>query len=204
MITFIKTAFMFAAGSMLGWFIELIYRRFFDPTNPERRWLNPGFLAGPYLPIYGFVLILLYDLKRLERFMPFTDSTIRTAALILLMAACITAVEYLTGLIFIKKLKIMLWDYTQFRGNIRGIICPLYSFFWVLLSIFYCLVLDRAVTYAADFITGDLRYTVFVAAFYAVLFFDLGISVKKHRINSQAGKQTGVPTFEERPVFPGH
>ena len=35
--------------SLLGWIIEALYRSAID-----RRLINPGFLAGPYLPIYGF------------------------------------------------------------------------------------------------------------------------------------------------------
>lgn len=201
MITFVKIAFMFAAGSMFGWFIELFYRRFFDPTNPERKWLNPGFLAGPYLPIYGFVLLLLYDLDRFERFLPFSDMLVRKAVIVLIMSSCITVMEYLTGLLFIRKLKIMLWDYSQFRGNIHGIICPLYTFFWVVLSVFYCLVVDSAVSYAANMLTNDIRYSLFVAVFYGALLLDLGTSVRKHRFDIRSGKQIDVPTFEERPVI---
>ena len=42
-------AFIFMAGSMIGWVLEVFYRRFISDTNPERKWINPGFLMGPYL-----------------------------------------------------------------------------------------------------------------------------------------------------------
>ena len=52
-------AFLFAIGSLLGWCLEVVYRRF-SPNNKSRRWINPGFLIGPYLPLYGFGLTALY------------------------------------------------------------------------------------------------------------------------------------------------
>ena len=48
-------AFLFFVGSLTGWVLELFYRRFVS----QKKWVNPGFLSGPYLPIYGFGLVLL-------------------------------------------------------------------------------------------------------------------------------------------------
>lgn len=48
-------AFLFFAGCLIGWGIEVIFRRF-EPNNKARKWINPGFLIGPYLPLYGFGL----------------------------------------------------------------------------------------------------------------------------------------------------
>ena len=55
---FLKLAFLFFMGCLLGWCLEVLYRRF-TPANKERRWINPGFLVGPYLPLYGFGLCTL-------------------------------------------------------------------------------------------------------------------------------------------------
>ena len=177
MLPFIQTAYLFALGSMIGWVLEFFYRKFFDPVNVERKWLNPGFLTGPYLPLYGFALLLLYWLRRIERFIPLQNNIARKAALFLIMAACITALEYFTGLIFIVRLKIMLWDYTQFWGNIQGIICPLYSFFWLALSFGYVFVLDPSITRSVEMLMSNLQFTFFVGLFYGVFFIDLAISI---------------------------
>ena len=45
-----------------------------------------------------------------------------------------TFTEYIAGLIFIKGLKIKLWDYSNRRGNIQGIVCPLFSLLWGLIA----------------------------------------------------------------------
>ncbi|MBR1863006.1 MAG: putative ABC transporter permease [Ruminococcus sp.] len=177
MTGFIKIAFLFAVGSMIGWVLEFFYRKFFDPVNVERKWLNPGFLTGPYLPLYGFALLLLYCMSRIERFLPIDNIYLRKTVLFIIMAAAITLLEYLTGLIFIVRMKIMLWDYTQFWGNIQGIICPLYTFFWLILSLAYCFFIDPAVTTGVEALMDNLEYSFFVGTFYGVFFIDLGISI---------------------------
>lgn len=48
-------------------------------------------------------------------------------------AGMITATEFLVGLIVNKKLKWGVWDYSNLPLNLMGQICPLYSFFWILL-----------------------------------------------------------------------
>ncbi len=58
-------AFLFFIGCILGWGIELLFRRFFSKNNPERKWINPGFLTGPWLPIYGIGLIGMYSISEL-------------------------------------------------------------------------------------------------------------------------------------------
>ena len=51
MTIFLMIAFLFFIGALLGWGLEVIYRRF-KKTNIDREWINPGFLVGPYLPLY--------------------------------------------------------------------------------------------------------------------------------------------------------
>ena len=55
---FLVIAFLFIIGSTIGWVIELLFRRFFS----AHKWINPGFLVGPYLPLYGFGLCALFGL----------------------------------------------------------------------------------------------------------------------------------------------
>lgn len=54
MSLFLKYLFLFFIGSTLGWIVELFFRRI-----AHKKWVNPGFLIGPYLPIYGFGLCFL-------------------------------------------------------------------------------------------------------------------------------------------------
>ena len=66
MSVFLKLAYLFFIGSVCGWCLEVLFRRFFSRANPERKWINPGFCTGPYLPLYGFGLCLLYLIASLE------------------------------------------------------------------------------------------------------------------------------------------
>ncbi|MEA3471057.1 MAG: phosphohydrolase, partial [Thermodesulfobacteriota bacterium] len=40
--------FLFVFFSIIGWVLEAVFRSFHAKT-----FINPGFLKGPYLPIYG-------------------------------------------------------------------------------------------------------------------------------------------------------
>lgn len=79
-------------GSVGGWVLELFFRRIFS----SKKWINPGFLNGPYLPMYGCGTLLLYG----ACFIPLPRWT-----LVLILIVALTLLEYITGLIFIKGLK---------------------------------------------------------------------------------------------------
>ena len=63
---FLVIAFLFFIGSLVGWVLELLFRRFISDANPKRKWINPGFLVGPYLPLYGFSLSALYIMAHIN------------------------------------------------------------------------------------------------------------------------------------------
>ena len=111
---FFRLAFLFMVGSVGGWVLELFFRRLFS----TKKWINPGFLNGPYLPMYGVGTLLLYG----ACFLP-----LPRWALVLVLLVSLTLLEYITGLIFIKGMHIKLWDYSKQWGNVQGIICPLFS-----------------------------------------------------------------------------
>ena len=87
---------LFVIGSLVGWVIELFFRRFVS----QHKWMNPGFLLGPYLPIYGFGVIVLYAVSNI----PFgiTNRAVDVVIRILIIGVGMTVVEFLAGLIFIK------------------------------------------------------------------------------------------------------
>lgn len=129
---------LFAFGSLVGWVIELLFRRYFS----SHKWINPGFLVGPYLPLYGFGVALLFAISYFIDFSAWfgLPSWLNALVVIVLMSLCMTMIEYIAGIIFIKGMHIKLWDYSGMWGNIQGIICPLFSFFWsVIAAAFYFL-----------------------------------------------------------------
>ena len=158
MNTLLTFAFLFAVGSFLGWCLEVVFRHFVT-----HKWINPGFLIGPYLPLYGFSLCMLYALARLEPYIPIQNYILKKLVLFVIMAICITAIEYIAGLIFIKGMNIKLWDYSDQWGNVQGIICPLFSFFWLLLSATYYFFIHPYILNSLDWLAQNLAFS-FIAA----------------------------------------
>ena len=127
-------AFLFFIGSCFGWVLELLYRNL---THRHKKWINPGFCTGPYLPIYGFGLCTLFLLASLEDLHLIANSVWNRVVLFIAMAVTMTLIEYIAGIACLKYLKVRLWDYSNLWGNIQGIICPLFSFFWAALGAAY-------------------------------------------------------------------
>lgn len=175
--TLLVLAFLFYIGSMLGWCIELIFRRFFSAANPERKWINPGFLVGPYLPLYGFSLVILFVFARIP--VDFiSNKPLQKIVLFALMAVAITALEYIAGLIFIKGMHIKLWDYSKEWGNIQGIICPRFTAFWMILSALYYFLVHPRVLSSLYWLAGHLTFSFFIGFFYGVFIIDLVYSMQ--------------------------
>jgi len=144
---------LFSVGTVTGWIIELFWRRF---VSGNKRWINPGFLQGPWLPLYGFGTIILYLFSSLH---------IPVYLLTLIFLAGLTFLEYLAGLIFIRHFKIKLWDYSRNRGNIGGLICPFYSVLWTLLGLFFYYILYPFLNGIIERLYLYLQYSFFMGIF---------------------------------------
>lgn len=174
---FLILTFLFAVGSMTGWGIEVIYRRFVS----QKHWVNPGFLTGPCLPLYGFSLCILYLLAQLEDSIPIERLALRKLLLFLIMAAAITALEYTVGRVMIAATHVRLWDYTENWGNIQGIICPLYSFFWMLLGATYYFFVHPHILDALAWLSQNLGFSFGIGFFYGILAIDFNYSAQTVR-----------------------
>ncbi len=198
---FLNYAFMFFIGCVIGWFIELFYRRF-SKANVKRKWINPGFLTGPYLPIYGFGLCALFSLARLEQALHIENQVLSKAVLFILMSAAMTLIELIAGQIFILKMHIKLWDYSDRKYNYKGIICPLFSFFWALLSAVYCFLIDPFVLGALDWLSGHLVFSFVIGFFYGVFVIDVCTTFDlAARIRAFAAENDLVVRYEELKVM---
>ena len=117
------TIYCFLVFSLLGWIMEAIYRSVIDG-----RFENPGFLMGPYLPIYGFGgLIILAGYNLLQSY------GLPVRAVFYLFS--LTGLELSAGLFMEKFFGIRLWDYRHRRFNLYGYVCPLFSFYWLTLAL---------------------------------------------------------------------
>lgn len=126
---FLLLAFLFYIGSTLGWIAELLFRRF-KLSNKDHCWVNPGFLIGPYLPLYGFGLDILFLCSLLKKHIPPLPLGAEILVVFIFLSVLMTLLELIAGEIFIVGFKVKLWDYTTRKWNYKGIICPLFSVIW--------------------------------------------------------------------------
>ena len=181
---------LFVIGSLLGWVIELFFRRFVS----QKKWMNPGFLTGPYLPIYGFGVIVLYGVSNIPLGITIQAWDIFTR--IVIIGVGMTLIEFIAGLIFIKGLKIKLWDYSNRKGNIMGIICPSFSLIWLVVGSLYYFLLNPILVEGISWISENLIYTYFVGAVIGAILVDFAYSV--HLTSKLKGfKEYGDLRFEE-------
>lgn len=164
---FLKLAFLFFLGSTAGWVLELFFRHF---TSKDGKWVNPGFCTGPYLPLYGFGLCLMYLLARLPIPIPGAGGEV---VRLLAMTAGATALEYIAGIIGLKYFHVRLWDYRNCWGNIQGLICPLFTFFWGLLAAAYYFLLHPYILGALEWLARNLAFSFVIGLFFGVFLVDV-------------------------------
>ena len=169
---FLTLAFLFFVGSTAGWVLELLFRRFISSSNPERRWINPGFCTGPYLPLYGFGLCALYLIASLERFAPLKSSLGNKLLLFFIMAVSMTVIEYIAGLLSLKVFHVRLWDYRDEWGNVQGIICPKFSLLWAGLGAVYYFLIHPYILSSLDWLSRNLAFSFFIGLFFGVFILD--------------------------------
>lgn len=170
MSLFLQLAFLFFLGSTIGWVVELLFRRW---RNPENKWINPGFCTGPYLPLYGFGLCLLYLLAQVPLPKILGNGFLADLCRIVVMGLGVTALEFLAGVMCLKYFKVRLWDYRGKWGNIQGIVCPQFTLTWIVVSGFYYKVLHERMIGAVEWLSRNLAFSFVVGLFAGILLVDV-------------------------------
>ena len=101
---------LFFAYALLGWCIEVTLKYF-----QFHRFINRGFLTGPWLPIYGSGAVLIT--LALDGLAPLESSVGTTFALSFVLCG---TVEYLTSFVMEKRFHARWWDYSQKPMNLHG------------------------------------------------------------------------------------
>lgn len=113
---------LFFLYSVAGWIWECFY-----VSMRKRKWVNRGFLHGPWLPIYGTGAIMVLFLTLPVREYP--------ALVFLLGMIGATALEYVTGAVMERLFQVRYWDYSNDPLNVNGYICLPVSLAWGVFSI---------------------------------------------------------------------
>ena len=208
--------FLFLMGSMLGWVIEVLFRRFFS----AKKWVNPGFMKGPWLPLYGFGVVVMFTMCYLcIAFLPdsmklynplgglfgkdyVSGPTVADLLPISLMWIGMVLLEFLAGLIFIKGFHVRLWDYTNMKGNILGIICPVFTVIWLAVAVLFYYGVDPFLYVLSTKVhnymfggDGELAHFGFLFAMgivYGLMIYDLVVSLNLFATIRKGMESSGV------------
>lgn len=164
MSSFLNHFLYFFIYSFGGWVCECIYC-----SIPAKKFINRGFLYGPYCPIYGFGALLVTLLL---------DGYLSNPLLVFLLGMLLTSIlEYVTSYVMEKLFHKKWWDYSHYRININGRVCLLNSTLFGLMALFVIYVLHPKVTDLIQLI--PLPYQAWVSLLCFLLFaYDLFNTMK--------------------------
>lgn len=160
-----KILLYFAIYSFLGWCVESVYKSIL-----EKKFVNSGFLYGPFCPIYGFgAIIMTLVLTKLSSniFVVFIVSTI-----------LLTIWEYVVGVLLEKIFKTKYWDYSHLKFNINGRVCLKNSIYWGILGVIFTFIIHPFIKEYVDLIPGKVLIYVDVII-YIILLTDVIISITR-------------------------
>ncbi len=166
MDTLLKFMYVFAFCSTSGWVLELIYR-----SVMGKKIVNPGFLTGCCLPVYGFGGIAMFIICSAD----FSFITIEALNILLrffIAVIVMTAIEFATGFIALKFYNVRLWDYSTRWLNFKGIICPLFSTIWGIISLVYYFLLFPFITNSFAYLSDKIWFILIIGAYYGVFIVD--------------------------------
>lgn len=134
---FIKLLMYFIVYSFFGWVLESVVK-----TVVQRKFVNSGFLYGPFCPIYGFGAIIM---------LIFLDGFKENIIILFTIAFFVLSIwEYIVGWLLEKIFKTKYWDYSENKFNIKGRVCLMNSLFWGFLGVMF-------INYIHPFITGKIE-----------------------------------------------
>ena len=105
-----------------GWVWECLY-----VSVCKAKWVNRGFMHGPFLPIYGTGAVIMLFLT-----IPVKNSIVVT---FLVGMTGATILEFVTGVLMEKMFGVRYWDYSNCFMNFHGHICLQASLLWGFFSV---------------------------------------------------------------------
>ncbi len=120
----------------------------------EKKFVNRGFLIGPYCPIYGYgVLSILFLIG---------TNTKDILAVFLKSILICSILEYLTSYLMEKIFKARWWDYSQKKFNINGRICLETMIPFGILGTFCFYILNPLLLKIIYLINSKIRFVIFI------------------------------------------
>ncbi|ADY13290.1 putative ABC transporter permease [Sphaerochaeta globosa] len=169
----------FFCYAIVGYLVEVAYCSLI-----EKRFVNRGFLHGPYLPIYGFGAISILLL--------FQNWAAHPLLVFLLTFVLASILEYLTSFLLERLFNAKLWDYSTYPYNLHGRVCLLNSTLFGLLGLLVIYVLHPLLTTALQRLDIQLLDS-FSSAIILVISIDTTSSVVR-----MAAFQTQLGEFKKK------
>lgn len=120
---FYELVWIFIIYAFIGWCTEVSYA-----TLDTGKFVNRGFLNGPYCPIYGCGVVVVVAVLT-----PLKDNLL----ILFIGSFFLTSVlEFVTGFILEKVFHNKWWDYSDKPFNIKGYVCLKFSIYWGLACTF--------------------------------------------------------------------
>ncbi len=166
------------------------------------KFINRGFLNGPYCPIYGFgviiVVVSLYPLRE-NIIVLYVGSVLLTSVL-----------EFFTGFLLEKIFSQHWWDYSEEKFNIYGYICLKFSLLWGVA----CIVVIRLINpYIENFVNWIphkagiviliVLYTGFISDFIFTVSVILNIKKKMRILESISAEMRKISDKTGEKLFNG-
>lgn len=141
----VQWLFLFYFYCFAGWCFESVF-----VSLKSHKWVNRGFMRGPFLPLYGSGAIMMLVVS-----MPYADNIPLTYVAGVFGA---TALEYVTGVAMVALFKMRYWDYSNRFLNFQGHICLRSSLTWGLFTVLMTRVIHRPIESMMYRIPGQVLY----------------------------------------------
>lgn len=148
--------------SAAGWIYESVLC-----SVAGRKFINRGFLNGPYCPVYGCGALL--DIIIL--------GNIENPLLLFIFGVVLDCgLEYVTSWLMEKLFNARWWDYSDRKFNLNGRVCLLGAFIFGLLSVILIKFIHPFVSFLTDNVSGN-TYNIISAALFLLFVSDCIVTV---------------------------
>ncbi|MEA3423811.1 MAG: putative ABC transporter permease [Bacillota bacterium] len=165
--------FLFMVYSIIGWCWETSF-----VSISQRKLINRGFLYGPYIPIYGFgVVVIVSSMNFLADFIDF--NSVWTISIAIIYISIIASVwEYIVSYSLELLFNTHWWDYSYKRFNLHGRIAIDYSIGWGIGGYILWMYANRYILIFMHALS-DTKLEVYLAIFYTIFIIDSFVTIRE-------------------------
>lgn len=188
MQTFFIYFILFLIYSFIGWTIEVVVT-----FNKDKKFVNRGFMLGPYCPIYGFssIIMILYLSRYRNSFI----------TVFLLAVVVCSIMEYLVSYLMEKLFKARWWDYSNRKFNINGRVCLENSIWFGLLGALLIYIINPFLSNIISMISDNILIiigSILLVIFIVDLIISLNVTIKIKNTITKLIKKDSTEDFNHK------